>query len=105
MRGQGSAPVNHLNDSEREADNFMDVARLISLLSKLFNGVIVGAIPAVWGIKREQKILAIAGFFACLVAHFILGGLLSIPVCALFLCLIFKNSRSHKNNDDDTKSE
>ena len=83
----------------------MDVARLISLVRTLFSGVIVGAIPAVWGIKREQKILAIAGFFACLVAHFILGGLLSIPVCALFLCLIFKNSRSHKNNNDDTKSD
>ena len=40
----------------------MDVARLISLVRTLFSGVIVGAIPAVWGIKREQKILAIAGF-------------------------------------------
>ncbi len=89
----------------------MNVADLISLISTLFNGAIVGAVPAVWGVKREQKILAFAVFFACLVAHFVLGMLLSIPVCALFLCLIFKNSRTPKNNDDktdsfhDTKSE
>ena len=82
----------------------MDVAGLLSLLTTLFNGAIVGAIPAVLGARREQKVFAIVGFFACLAAHFVLGVLLSIPVCALFLCLIFKNSRTRKNNDDNTDS-
>jgi hypothetical protein len=52
--------------------------------------VIVGAVPAICGAVKGKIGLAIGGFVACLVSAFVLGLLLAIPVCAIFLFLIFK---------------
>ena len=60
------------------------------LFGALIGGVIVGLIPAVCGAVKGKIGLAIGGFFACVVASFILGMILSLPVCAIFLFLILK---------------
>lgn len=68
----------------------MDLTILAPIIGSIIAGVIVGAIPAVCGAIKGKIGLAIGGFFACLVSAFLLGLLLAIPVCAVFLFLIFR---------------
>lgn len=70
------------------------------LLGALFAGIITGAIPAICGAVKNKIGLAIGGFFACVVSSLILGLLLAIPVCALFLWLIFREDKSNKDIPD-----
>ena len=60
------------------------------ILGALMTGALVGAIPAICGAIKQKISLAVGGFFSCLVAGLIFGMLLAIPVCAVFLFLIFK---------------
>ena len=60
-------------------------------------GLIWGAIPLVIGITRKQSGLGAGGFIACVVP-FVVGGLitgliLAIPICAIFVWLIFNASQ------------
>ena len=68
-----------------------------AIIGSLISGAVVGAIPAICGAVKHKIGLAIGGFFACVVASFLLGLILAIPVCALFLFLIFKKNK--KNNE------
>lgn len=68
----------------------MDLATLAPIIGSLIAGVIVGAVPAICGAVKGKIGLAIVGFVACVVSAFFLGLLLAIPVCAVFLFLIFK---------------
>jgi len=58
----------------------------------LLVGIAVGMIPAISGAVKGKIGLAIGGFFACAVSGVIFGLLLAVPVCAVFMFLIFKNS-------------
>lgn len=60
------------------------------IIGALLAGAIIGAIPAICGAVKGKIQLAIIGFFACLVSALILGMILALPVCAVFLWLIFK---------------
>ena len=68
----------------------MDILSLAPIIGSLLAGLIVGAIPAICGAVRGRIGLAIVGFVACVVSAFLLGLLLAIPVCAIFLFLIFR---------------
>ena len=68
----------------------MDEYTLGVILGAIFSGAIIGAIPAICGAIKGKIQLSIIGFFACLVSSLILGMILAIPVCAVFLWLIFK---------------
>lgn len=61
-----------------------------AILGALITGLVIGAVPAICGAIKQKIGLAIGGFFACVVSALLLGMLLAIPVCALFLFLIFK---------------
>lgn len=67
-------------------------------LGALFAGIITGAIPAILGAIKNKIGLAIGGFFACLVSAILLGLILAIPVCALFIWLILRNPKKIDNN-------
>ena len=60
----------------------------------VFMGAAIGAIPAICGAVKHKIGLAIGGFFACLGAQFLMGLILSIPMCALFLFFIFKKPKT-----------
>lgn len=60
------------------------------ILGALIAGAIIGAVPAICGAVKGKIGLAVGGFFACLVCSLILGMILSIPCCAVFLFFIFK---------------
>ena len=60
------------------------------VVAALITGAIIGAIPAICGAVKGKISLAIIGFFACLISALVLGMILAIPVCAVFLFLIFK---------------
>ena len=82
----------------------MNAAALLNaMIGAIIGGVIVGAIPAICGAVKQKIGLAIGGFFACLGASIILGLILSIPTCALFLFLIFKAPKK-KNEEIDFPS-
>lgn len=70
-----------------------------AIIGSLISGAVVGAIPAICGAVKHKIGLAIGGFFACVVASFLLGLILAIPVCGLFLFLIFKKNK--KNNENE----
>lgn len=59
-------------------------------LGALIAGLLVGIIPAICGAIKQKIGLAIGGFFVCVAANIVLGLLLSVPVCAVFVYLIFK---------------
>ena len=62
---------------------------------------IIGAIPAISGAVKGKLNLALGGFFACIVASFILGLFLSVPVCAIFMYLIFKKDKTEEKNKNE----
>ncbi len=74
------------------------------VLGALVAGLIVGAIPAITGAVKGKIAYAIGGFFACLVASILLGLILSVPVCAVFLYFIFKESNENNNPMDDSSN-
>ncbi len=61
-----------------------------AIIGSILSGALVGAIPAICGAIKHKVGLAIGGFFACVAASLLLGLILSVPVCAIFLYLIFK---------------
>lgn len=68
----------------------MDDFTFGAIIGSLIAGTFVGAIPAICGAIKQKPGLAIGGFFACLASGIILGMIGAIPVCAVFLYLIFK---------------
>ncbi|MBQ5782670.1 MAG: hypothetical protein IIV99_04705 [Oscillospiraceae bacterium] len=76
----------------------MDAYVISAIFGSLIAGAIVGAVPAVCGAIKQKLGLAIGGFFACLIANFILGLILSLPVCAVFLFFIFKKPKNNPQN-------
>ena len=68
----------------------MDAFTLGAILGSIISGALIGAVPAICGAIKHKLGLAIGGFFACLAASILLGLILSIPVCAIFLYFIFK---------------
>lgn len=62
----------------------------------LVSGLIIGAIPAVSGAVKGKLGLGIGGFAACTVGSLLLGMILSIPLCAVFMFLIFKPAKETK---------
>ena len=77
----------------------MNAFTLGAIIGSIISGAIVGAIPAVCGVIKHKLGLAIGGFFACLVASFLLGLILSVPVCAIFLFLIFKQPKKAESEE------
>lgn len=75
----------------------MDAYSFGVIIGALLMGAAVGAVPAICGAVKGKIGLAIGGFFACLVGQFVLGLILSIPVCAVFLFLIFKKKKADKS--------
>jgi MFS family permease len=59
-----------------------------AIVGSLVSGAIIGSVPLVLGNRKNQKGLAIGGFFACLVGSLIAGLILSLPMCVLFGILI-----------------
>ena len=72
----------------------MEAFAVGAIIGSIITGALIGAIPAICGAIKQKMGLAIGGFFACLVSAFILGMILAIPVCAVFLFLIFKKDTS-----------
>jgi uncharacterized membrane protein len=71
------------------------------IFGSLVSGAIIGAIPAISGAVKGKLNLALGGFFACIVASFILGLFLSVPVCAIFMYLIFKKDKTEEKNKNE----
>ena len=72
-----------------------------AIIGSLISGAVVGAVPAVCGAIKQKIGLAVGGFFACLVSSLLLGLILSVPVCALFLFLIFRKPKPSNTDNAD----
>ena len=68
-----------------------------AIIGSLLAGIFVGMIPAICGAIKKKLGLAIGGFFCCVVSSLILGLLLAVPCCAVFLFFIFKGSSTNKS--------
>ena len=69
-----------------------------AIIGSLLSGALVGAVPAICGAIKHKLGLAIGGFFACLISSVLLGLILSLPICAVFLYLIFKKKDTNQEN-------
>ncbi len=58
----------------------------------LLSGLLVGIIPVVVGALKDSPGLGIAGFFACAISGAVLGLLLAVPVCGLFVWAIVRKT-------------
>ena len=81
----------------------MDIAYTIGvLIGAIITGLAIGAAPLICGIVKKKVGLAIGGLIACVVGHFLLGLLLFVPICIVFLLLIFltgkKKNEPEENN-------
>lgn len=54
-------------------------------------GLITGIIVLIAGIRKDKIGLGIGGFFACLICGCLLGLILALPCCGIFIYLILKN--------------
>ena len=81
----------------------MDAFTFGVIIGSILSGAVVGAVPAICGAIKHKIGLAIGGFFACLVASLLLGLILSVPTCAVFLFLIFKKGKSTESNSANTE--
>jgi hypothetical protein len=61
------------------------------MFGALAAGLVIGAIPAITGGVKGKLGLGISGLAACVVGSLILGMFLSIPLCAIFMYLIFRS--------------
>lgn len=68
------------------------------IIGALITGAIIGAIPAICGAIKQKLGLAVGGFFACLFSGLLLGMILAVPVCAVFLFLIFRKNNKSQND-------
>ena len=66
---------------------------IAQIFGSLLMGALIGAFPLTIGFIKDQKKLAIGGFFACWIGSFIAGFFLSIPLCILFVVLIIRADR------------
>ena len=75
------------------------------IIGAIATGAVVGAVPAIAGAVKGKIGLAIGGFFACLAASVLLGMILSIPVCAVFMYLIFRDPKSDEQGLTDNQEQ
>ncbi len=66
------------------------------IIGAVLAGIVCGLIPLIFGLVRGEKGLAWGGFGACIVAGFLLGILLALPMAIVFTVLIWKNSKDHQ---------
>lgn len=78
----------------------MDAFMFGAIIGSIMSGAIVGAIPAICGAIKHKIGLAVGGFFACLVASILLGLILSVPTCAVFMFFIFKKPKQKNDNEE-----
>ncbi|MEA4933213.1 MAG: SHOCT domain-containing protein [Lawsonibacter sp.] len=72
------------------------------ILGALFSGMIVGAIPAIAGAVKGKLGLGLGSFVCCVIGSLIAGMILSIPICVVFLFLIFKKTNTDKQEQVTT---
>ena len=72
-----------------------------AIIGALITGAVIGAIPAICGAVKGKIKLAVLGFIACVFSALLLGMILAIPVCAVFLWLIFKKEDSQNNSNQE----
>lgn len=70
-------------------DSFVDGA-----LYGVLIGGLVGIAPVIVGALKHKLGLGIGGFFVCILSGVMLGLLLAVPVCGIFIYLIVKNDNS-----------
>ena len=70
------------------------VTLLISAITTIIVGSMIGAVPLMCGLTfREKKTLGIIGFIACLAAYWMVGLFWSIVACLIFTYLIIKDQK------------
>ena len=76
------------------------------IIGALVTGVLVGLVPLILGLKKNKKGLAWGGFAACIVGSLILGLLLSVPLCILFviLILVLKDKKTQEDQQFDPQN-
>lgn len=73
----------------------MNSYTLSAVFGAIIGGAVIGAIPAICGAIKHKLGLALGGFFTCLISSLLLGMILAIPVCAVFLFFIFKKAKDN----------
>ena len=62
------------------------------LIGALLSGLFTGGIVMVVGVVKDQILLGVVGFIACVISAILLGLLLAIPVAGVFSWYILKKA-------------
>jgi hypothetical protein len=62
-------------------------------VSGLLAGTLIGIVPVIMGALKCKFGLGVGGFFACVASGLILGLLLAVPICGIFVWLITKKPK------------
>ncbi len=73
-----------------------------AMLGALMAGALIGAIPAITGAVKGKLGLGLGGFVCCVIGSVILGLLLSVPLCAIFMFLIFKKTATGEQDQGNS---
>ena len=73
-------------------------------IGAILSGAVVGAIPAILGATKGKINLGLYGFAACVAGSILLGLILSIPICAVFVYLILKKSPDNTSSNSNVSN-
>lgn len=59
-----------------------------TIIGSILGGVLVGLVPFFLGRKYGKSTLGIIGLVVCILCNFVLGFLLSVPACLIFVLII-----------------
>ena len=78
----------------------MNQMTFAGLVFGTIEGLLLGLLPLITGMKKNQAGLAFGGFFGCIIAGAVGGFILGIPCAALFWWLIKKAENKSKDFKD-----
>jgi hypothetical protein len=78
----------------------MNQAVVNGLIIGIIEGLLLGLIPLITGMKKNQLGLAMGGFFGCIIAGAVGGLIMGIPCSALFWWLVKKSENKSKDFKD-----
>lgn len=80
-------------------------AVLYAVLANTVIGFLIGLAPLAIGLIKGRRKYAFFGLIACVAGGAVLGLLLSIPLAAVFIWIIFRSSNSSSNNAIPTNND
>ncbi len=72
-------------------ENLNEGFKMWIIIYAILGGMFVGMFPFIYGVIKNQFFLGLLSFILCTIGGYLLGVLLSVPICICFIYYIRKN--------------